>query len=183
MDISDPYIERASLDRIDISKPHMEGNIRFLSRIANYAKNSFNDDVVIEFCIAVREFQKTKKFPSTTIANEDDFKEYIRLASRRRECSLTTKDLCDLWNKQGGLCKYSGIPLDNPGSRGKWDKAIKHPWRASLDRIDSSKPYTKDNVQFVSLIANYAKNAYPEETLIEFCQKVADYCNRLLMQS
>ncbi len=49
-------------------------------------------------------------------------------------------------------------------------KSIK---RASLDRIDSSKCYTPSNIQFVCLIANYAKNNFLESEMLEFCKAVA----------
>jgi len=46
-------IKQASLDRIDNSKGYIEGNIRFIAVIANYARNNFEDKEVIEFCKAV----------------------------------------------------------------------------------------------------------------------------------
>ena len=53
-----------------------------------------------------------------------------------------------------------------------------HPNTASLDRIDSSLGYIPGNVQFVSVIANYAKRDFQEEELFEFCEAVVR--NRLL---
>jgi len=49
--------KRASLDRIDSSKGYIQGNVRFVSVIANYARNSFDDKEVIAFCKAVMEKQ------------------------------------------------------------------------------------------------------------------------------
>lgn len=46
-----PY--QASLDRIDNSKPYEVGNIRFISLIANYARNTFTDLDLIKFCVDV----------------------------------------------------------------------------------------------------------------------------------
>ena len=37
----------------------------------------------------------------------------------------------------------------------------------------ASKGYTKDNIQFIALIAQYAKNRFKEEELLEFCLAVA----------
>lgn len=48
---------RASLDRIDSSIGYIPGNIRFVSVMANYCKNSFSDQEVFEFCQAVVEYQ------------------------------------------------------------------------------------------------------------------------------
>ena len=46
-------VYRASLDRIDNSKGYIKGNIRFISVMANYCKNTFTDDDVKLFCEAV----------------------------------------------------------------------------------------------------------------------------------
>lgn len=49
----------ASLDRIDPSKGYVEGNVRFIAVMANYARSTFSDDDVINFCRAVTENQLT----------------------------------------------------------------------------------------------------------------------------
>lgn len=43
----------ASLDRYDNSKGYVQGNVRFVSVIANYAKSQFSDQEVMGFCRAV----------------------------------------------------------------------------------------------------------------------------------
>lgn len=45
-------------------------------------------------------------------------------------------------------------------------------YRASLDRIDSSKGYTKDNVQLVAFIVNYMKNALSESEFLTICNGI-----------
>jgi hypothetical protein len=41
-----------------------------------------------------------------------------------------------------------------------------------LDRVDSSKEYIKGNIQFVSLISQYAKNNWNENVIFEFAKAV-----------
>ncbi len=43
----------ASLDRIDNSKGYMQGNVRFISVMANLARQTFTDEQVRNFCKAV----------------------------------------------------------------------------------------------------------------------------------
>lgn len=46
-------IRRASVDRIDNDKGYIKGNIRFVSVVANYARNTFSDDEIYQFCDSV----------------------------------------------------------------------------------------------------------------------------------
>jgi len=91
---------------------------------------------------------------------------------RKKLVKLSVNDLSAQWQKQNGICPYTGhklILLD-----GK--KHEKTPMQASLDRIDNSKDYVKGNIQFVALMANYAKNEFSSEELIKFCRAVSNYC-------
>ena len=47
-----------------------------------------------------------------------------------------------------------------------------HKHTASIDRIDSTKGYTKDNCWIVTCIVNASKNAYYVEDVIEMCKNV-----------
>lgn len=44
---------------------------------------------------------------------------------------------------------------------------------ASLDRIDSSKPYVKDNVQWVHKVVNNMKWDFDQNEFIEWCKIIA----------
>jgi hypothetical protein len=48
-------IKSASVDRIDNTKGYIQGNVRFVAIIVNYARNIFSDKEVIEFAKAVVE--------------------------------------------------------------------------------------------------------------------------------
>ena len=45
----------------------------------------------------------------------------------------------------------------------------------SPDRIDSSKGYTKDNIQFVCNRVNAMKNNMNTEELLYFCKKIVEH--------
>lgn len=55
---------------------------------------------------------------------------------------------------------------------------IEHLKDASLDRIDSSKGYTKDNVQWVTYQANVSKHIMTMPELYNFCKKVLNHANQ-----
>ena len=47
----------------------------------------------------------------------------------------------------------------------------KHPFKPSLDRIDSKKGYTPDNIRICWQIENYCKNTYTDVDVVEFCKR------------
>lgn len=49
----------ASVDRIDNSKGYMQGNVRFISIMANLARQIFTDEQLKEFCKAVTSYQRS----------------------------------------------------------------------------------------------------------------------------
>lgn len=82
-------------------------------------------------------------------------------------------DLSDLkkqWDNQNGICDFTGWQMVNYLSTR--DNPIRCPERASVDRIDSTKDYTVDNIRFVCLMAQFAKNNFTDIDLIRFCQAV-----------
>lgn len=61
-----------------------------------------------------------------------------------------------------GVCEVTGLPFD----LSKQDESLRHnPFAPSLDRIDPSRGYTKDNVQVVIWAYNAAKNEFGEYVL------------------
>jgi hypothetical protein len=64
-----------------------------------------------------------------------------------------------------GKCELTGIPFRyDPGS----------PYRPSLDRIDSSKPYVHGNVRVVLVFINWAKHSYEDAVFQDVLQDVAN---------
>lgn len=106
---------------------------------------------------------------------EDREFKYIlkRLKDRsRKECYLVLDDLKNIWIKQNGICPYSKIKLKLPTNSSPNPDV--HYYIASVDRIDSSKPYTKDNIQFVSRSMNYAKNVMSHEQTLDFIKLIVE---------
>jgi hypothetical protein len=63
-------------------------------------------------------------------------------------------------------CPYLGVPLTYIHGEGRVQSNI------SLDRIDSTKGYTMDNVEFISDLANRMKQEATQEQLISFAHGV-----------
>jgi hypothetical protein len=83
---------------------------------------------------------------------------------------VTLAEVEELLVKQGFRCALTGLLITLPES----GKDIKRRTStASLDRIDSSKGYTLDNVQWVHKCVNYMKGKMDEGEFVEMCKAVA----------
>lgn len=83
------------------------------------------------------------------------------------EFNITIEDAYDVYLKQDTKCKLSGLNL----------KMSPEEMTASLDRIDSSKPYEKNNIQWVHKKINYMKHCLSQEEFVYFCTLVAKNSN------
>ncbi len=109
----------------------------------------------------------------------DENTEFVNMmcAIRRRtkkkkwpESDLTTLKLKTIFENQQKLCSYTGKELKICQKN--------DPYQASIDRKNSELPYTEDNIEFVCLIAQYAKNTFTKEQVIQFCRDVVAYQDR-----
>ena len=98
---------------------------------------------------------------------------YNCIKRRYKNVDLSLKYLKELWELQNGKCIYTHIPLVLT-TYSKL-KIIDVRYRASLDRIDSSKGYVIGNVQFVSTPINFMKNTMSDKDTKEFLKLIYDY--------
>lgn len=109
------------------------------------------------------------------------FRWYIRRILLRAEkknytSDITVEYLKELWERQNATCPLSGWILNLPHSSETWSENNPFSIRsASLDRIDNNIGYMKGNVRFIAVIANYARNTFSDEEVIEFCNSVTDH--------
>jgi hypothetical protein len=89
--------------------------------------------------------------------------------SRGFEFKITKEDMWNLWNKQNGNCALSGLKLRIERNYKKMKNMT-----ASLDRIDSTKGYTVDNIQWIHKDLNRMKSDYPNQYFIEMCKLIAN---------
>lgn len=93
---------------------------------------------------------------------------------RNFEFSISIEDIWNLFLKQNRKCALSGVEL----FFGQNDKAHKSGiTTASLDRIDSNKGYTIDNIQWVHKWINLMKQDMHDVEFIDWCKLVTNYNN------
>ena len=77
---------------------------------------------------------------------------------------VTKDDVAQMYMQSGGRCPYIKVPfILEKGNR----------YNISLDRIDSSKGYTKDNIMIICDWANKAKGTCTPAEFLELCERVA----------
>lgn len=94
-------------------------------------------------------------------------------AARKIPFNITIQQGYDLFTEQNGLCAISGETLNFRKIGQKRTSAT-----ASLDRIDSSKGYDLDNVQWVHKDINKMKNTFSESDFLLWIEKI--YNHRLV---
>lgn len=112
---------------------------------------------------------------------ESDYKNFIKKAylsskhncarrNKELEFNITEQDILDLYDKQEGLCAMTGekltfIAYNNNGQINDYN--------LSIDRIDSNKGYTIDNIQLVGALINIMKNDISERDFLFFVSTIA----------
>lgn len=88
--------------------------------------------------------------------------------SRHIPFELTLEEGWELYQNQKGLCALSGVPITFNSTSKICDGT------ASLDRIDSSKGYVKENVQWVHKTINFMKHTLTTEDFLNWCKIIVD---------
>lgn len=87
---------------------------------------------------------------------------------KNREFSISKEDMWEQWLMQEGKCKLSGVSIHIERN---YKKMIN--MTASLDRIDSTKGYTRDNIQWIHKYINRMKSNFTEEYFIKMCKLIS----------
>jgi hypothetical protein len=75
----------------------------------------------------------------------------------RKHVSVTVNDLMVMWSAQNGKCAVTGLPMSFSGG----DVRL-----CSVDRVNSGKGYSADNVQLLCLWVNRGKNTMDNDCFL-----------------
>jgi hypothetical protein len=87
----------------------------------------------------------------------------ISAIKRKQECTITSEDLVNAWQKQGGICVYTGYEMTTAPSQYN---------SVSVERVDNSIGYTAENTVLVCNIVNRMKSDIPGEIFFDICLAV-----------
>jgi hypothetical protein len=99
----------------------------------------------------------------------------------RIQFDVSVEDWINQYEKQNGVCALTGITMTweySSDENKDFYSSVKYPYNLSPDRIDSSKGYTKDNLQFVCNRVNAMKNNMNTEELFDFCKKIVEHMRK-----
>jgi len=178
----------ASVDRINSKIGYLINNIQIVHKDINISKKSLNMQHYINLChlvvacknnlplVEITVPKRWSKFTGTGNILTSSWNRIKKRANKKgREFSLSINDAWELYLSQNGRCFYSRMPIyfGLPGIGSKNHILQDGEAIASLDRIDSNKGYTKDNVSWVHVEINFMKFLYSESYFIKLCSFVS----------
>ena len=90
---------------------------------------------------------------------------------RNLEFNITENEIFEILEKQNFKCALSGVNI----IFGETATNHKKNTTASIDRIDNSKGYTKENIQIVHKIINIMRNKFEIHEYINWCNLVSNH--------
>lgn len=97
-------------------------------------------------------------------------KTFKRAKARNIEYTINADTIKTQFQKQGGICVYTGESLDLPEN-------FLSLVNTSIDRIDSNLGYLPDNIQLVSKVVNFMKQSLSHDDFIAICAKITKYAH------
>lgn len=171
----------ASLDRINSHKEYTIDNIWWIHKDINMIKGSLTvEDVLYWSKLIANPTKVINILEIPNIRRNRNWKGYGLISgwyfsatkcnanTRNLEFDIDIKYMWDLFLEQNGRCKFTNLPIFFKGD-------IHTEQTASLDRIDSSKGYVIDNIQWVHKIVNRMKLSHSDEYFKSICLDIYNY--------
>lgn len=91
-------------------------------------------------------------------------------SKRGLEVAVTIEDCWRQYQLQEGKCAISGVSIEFAVKAGNLTEQT-----ASLDRIDSSKGYTTDNIQWIHKDVNKLKTNFDQQSFVRWCKIISEH--------
>lgn len=170
----------ASLDRIDSSKGYTIDNVQWVHKDINRLKWTLSQPELISLCHKIKNpiaenvnpivpFFHSKLWLGYGNISKTYFNNIYRNSINRHYLfDVTIEQLWDLYVQQKGCCVLTGMWLRFNTKTADTDGNI------SIDRIDSSKHYTLDNIQWINKTINFMKSNFSQQKFINYCILIAN---------
>jgi hypothetical protein len=91
-----------------------------------------------------------------------------RAVKKGLEFTITREEILERFFSQDGCCILSGVKFDLSHHGGF------SPYTMSIDRIDSTKGYTQENIRLICTALNLAFNSFGEQILVDLFAKITN---------
>jgi len=99
---------------------------------------------------------------------------HSKTKEEKRRVSITSKELLVIWERQKGLCYYTGWPMTHHHLRiVNSTHDSRNATNVSLDRLANEKGYTLNNTVLCCAFANRAKSWTTHAQFVQMCKDVA----------
>lgn len=90
--------------------------------------------------------------------------------------NLSAEILLSVWKEQDGRCALSGAPLTHHmrGDTSGTKTILSSPTNVSVDRINPTGPYTRENILLVCANTNIMRRDMPLDEFVMWCRLVAE---------
>jgi hypothetical protein len=122
-------------------------------------------------CRSCADKEKESNYDIDKVSNRFYYK--IKLSAEKRGYSfdISQEYLTELYINQDKKCAISGLDISLAKNKKEMDSFS---FTVSLDRIDSDKPYTKSNIQWVHKDVNVMKNTFSQKYFLEMCKIITE---------
>ena len=165
---------QASIDRIDSSIGYIEDNIHLVILPINLMKLDYNINdfknilQIIKYTnnenqefIDIYNMYNTNKIFKKKIHNM-----FNKIKSRKYKVSININDILNKLQKCNMICNLSGVKMTY----------VKNNWNIiSIDRIDSNKDYSIDNIQIICWVLNCAKNEFNNDNIKQIIKHIKHF--------
>ena len=158
-------LDQISIDRKDSNLGHIKNNCVLSCLFCNWSKHNNSVDTFKLFL----EFIKNPNKKHTFDIENKNFNWIAPIFSRIKniypDTNITREWIKEQFEEQKELCKYTDIPMIITET----NRFIFQP---SIERIDSTKKYTKDNCVLVTLGVNLGKNDFLVEDYLDYIKNL-----------
>jgi hypothetical protein len=142
--------------------------VKLLSQFETFKEGQVRG--ICQQCVTLQRARKTSATPESYLRVLN-----VQLKSQRLkqdiEYGITTEDVIDMWEMQGGKCALSGMLMTHQRD-GTYGDRKKKEFNASIDRINPQGPYVRENVQLVAARVNTMKHTLGEDMFMWWVKNI-----------
>jgi hypothetical protein len=142
--------------------------VKLLSQFETFKEGQVRG--ICQQCVTLQRARKTSATPESYLRVLN-----VQLKSQRLkqdiEYGITTEDVIDMWEMQGGKCALSGMLMTHQRD-GTYGDRKKKEFNASIDRINPQGPYVRENVQLLAARVNTMKHTLGEDMFMWWVKNI-----------